>query len=137
MLIGFRQPKTKDDMKTNAQLDSSAPTLANTMLADGFFKGFDLVTDPKNGFPKIGWEKLDGGDKYDYSTRFELFGYSHCGRVFSGSASWSFEELDSTPFDSEIVQVCGNCRKKINFTPYSRCSKCLDEATGHSGGGNF
>ena len=37
MLIGFRQPKIKDDMKINAQLDSSAPTLANTMLADGEF----------------------------------------------------------------------------------------------------
>jgi hypothetical protein len=37
MLIGFRQPKTKAKMKTNAQLDSSAPTLANTMLSDGEF----------------------------------------------------------------------------------------------------
>jgi hypothetical protein len=36
MLIGLRQPKTKANMKTNAQLDSSAPTLANTMLAEVF-----------------------------------------------------------------------------------------------------
>jgi hypothetical protein len=37
MLIGFRQPKTKDDMNTNDELTTSAPTLANTVLADGSF----------------------------------------------------------------------------------------------------
>jgi hypothetical protein len=36
MLIGFRQPKQNMNMKTNAQLDSSAPTLANTMLVEDF-----------------------------------------------------------------------------------------------------
>jgi hypothetical protein len=35
MLIGFRQPKTKDDMNTNDELTTSVPTLANTVLADG------------------------------------------------------------------------------------------------------
>jgi hypothetical protein len=34
MLIGFRQPKTKNEMKTNDKLTTSAPTLANTMLVD-------------------------------------------------------------------------------------------------------
>jgi hypothetical protein len=36
MLIGFRQPKTKDNMKTNDDVTTSAPTLANTMLVAVF-----------------------------------------------------------------------------------------------------
>jgi hypothetical protein len=33
MLIGFRQPKTKGEMKTNDELLPSAPFFINTMLA--------------------------------------------------------------------------------------------------------
>jgi len=38
---------------------------------------------------------------------------------------------------SKEGNFCLNCGRGISVTVFSRCTECLDKATGHSGNGNF
>lgn len=66
---------------------------------------YDLVTEERDEFPKIFWDKNSEGVAYDYSLQYEMLGWSEDGREWSGWASWSYEDLVYDPFEFGIEEI--------------------------------
>jgi hypothetical protein len=101
------------------------------------FSKFDIVTEPKNGYPMICWEKSSEGIKYDYETAYEVIGSSLGGRTFKGTCTFSFGEVSQDPFTDEIIEVCSKCLKEKPINQFTMCTDCLDFMSDNDGKGNF
>jgi hypothetical protein len=50
---------------------------------------------------------------------------------------WNYTIKQLLKEKEEKKYQCISCGKKLTNEHFSRCTECLDKATGHSGNGNF
>jgi hypothetical protein len=96
MLGGFRQPKTKDKMKTNDELITSAPNLANTMLSASASSSSDEQVSNVVRRKRCVLETVvigDGTPKNPIREQYSIFSKGELLHKFDSSERYSLFEL--------------------------------------------